>query len=198
MTIFYTYMWLREDGTPYYIGKGSGKRAFRKGRPNKDRIIVQEFPTEEDAFEAERLLIAYYGRKDLGTGILINFTDGGEGSSGVTFSEETLRNRSRRLLGNTITLGRRHTEETKKKMRMSHSGKILNEETKKKIGDKHRGITRPESVRIAVSKSNRERVYTEEMRRNISIAQKLRRKRECFEREVNTQCHIRSASPPAR
>jgi hypothetical protein len=82
--MFYTYLWLREDGTPYYVGKGSGNRAFTSWshgvhKPvTKERIIVQEFDSEEDAFEAEKFLISYYGRLDLGTGCLRNLTDGGE------------------------------------------------------------------------------------------------------------------------
>lgn len=80
--VFYTYLWLREDGTPYYVGKGSGIRAYRKHRvgtaPVMDRILVQEFPSEEDAFAAEIFLISYYGREDKGTGRLLNLTDGGE------------------------------------------------------------------------------------------------------------------------
>src|SRR5580692_7723704 len=76
---FYTYLWLREDGTPYYVGKGRGRRAFRKGCPPIDRVLIQAFPSEEDALTAEIFLIAYYGRKDLGTGILRNLTDGGDG-----------------------------------------------------------------------------------------------------------------------
>lgn len=88
MLAFYTYVWLRKDGTPYYIGKGHGDRAYRHDRPNarrprdRSRIVTQVWPDESTAFEAERLLIARFGRKDNGTGILRNLTDGGEGSSG--------------------------------------------------------------------------------------------------------------------
>jgi hypothetical protein len=77
---FYTYLWLRENGTPYYVGKGTGRRAIRKGSPKDlDRILIQEFPSEEDAFAAEIFLIDYYGRRDLGTGCLRNLTAGGDG-----------------------------------------------------------------------------------------------------------------------
>ena len=75
---FYTYMWLREDGTPYYVGKGTGQRAFRLGCPPHERIILQDWPSEQDAFDGEKLLIAFYGRKDNGTEILRNLTDGGD------------------------------------------------------------------------------------------------------------------------
>ncbi len=87
---YYTYLYLRADGTPYYVGKGSGYRKFvRRGRViapplDKSFVLTQEFPTEADAFAAEQFLIAYYGRKDLGLGILHNRTNGGEGTSGFT------------------------------------------------------------------------------------------------------------------
>ncbi len=88
---FYTYAFLRRDGTPYYIGKGTGNRAFlnrgRKGckRPkDKSRILfLKKGLTEEEAFRHEKYLIAVFGRKDLGTGILRNLTDGGEGVSNI-------------------------------------------------------------------------------------------------------------------
>jgi len=93
MKTYYTYMWLREDGTPYYVGKGLKKRAFVRHRvgspPTKDRILLQEHPSEADAFAAEMFFISYYGRVDLGTGCLRNLSDGGEGPSGTIVSEET-------------------------------------------------------------------------------------------------------------
>lgn len=91
---FYTYAYLRENGTPYYIGKGKGRRAFRShGKvkvPPKDRILFLKINlTEEEAFKHEIYMIAVFGRKDLGKGILLNFSDGGEGPSGNILSAET-------------------------------------------------------------------------------------------------------------
>ena len=81
--MFYTYMWLREDGTPYYVGKGSGDRAFytynrRFKCPPRERVTIQEWPDEKIALAMEMYIIDFYGRKDLGTGCLRNLTDGGE------------------------------------------------------------------------------------------------------------------------
>tara|TARA_R110002050_G_scaffold66762_3_gene144664 strand:+ start:25 stop:597 length:573 start_codon:yes stop_codon:yes gene_type:complete len=115
--MFYTYAYLREDGTPYYIGKGSGERTteFHIGRsknfiPSEDRILIlKDNLTEEEAFRHEIYLISVLGRKDLGTGILRNLTDGGEGCTGMRHSEET-RERIRQ-----ITTGVKQSEETIKK-----------------------------------------------------------------------------------
>ena len=81
----YVYAYLREDETPYYIGKGKGNRAFTGPHnvniPIKDRIkILYKDLTDKEACEIETQLIEQYGRKDLGTGILRNQTSGGDGA----------------------------------------------------------------------------------------------------------------------
>lgn len=82
---YYVYEYLREDGTPYYVGKGQGKRwrdPHSVAIPPKERVrFVQENMLEKDAFKLEEELILKYGRKDLGTGILRNLTSGGEGQT---------------------------------------------------------------------------------------------------------------------
>ena len=117
MNEYYTYAYLREDRTPYYVGKGKGRRVYTKGKveikPPKDKtriIFLKQNLTEEEAFKHEIYMIAVFGRKDLGTGILFNFTDGGEGTSGYN-----------------------HTEQCKEIMSSLKKGKCLTLEHKKKL-----------------------------------------------------------------
>ena len=162
---YYTYAYLRKDKTPYYIGKGIGNRAFvkRKGiNPPRDisRILfLKKNLTETEAFKHEVYMIDVLGRKDLGTGILHNRTDGGEGTSGRIQSEETKNkiseaNKGKTLTeehrkkcseasrGNTNMLGKKHSEESKRKMSEARTGvpiKPFSEEHKRRIGEANAG-----------------------------------------------------------
>ena len=95
MDIYYVYQYIRKNnsknglaGTPYYIGKGKGNRAFDNHRTFKipsDRNQIQILHknlSEIVAHQIECDLIQKYGRIDIGTGCLHNKTNGGEGQAG--------------------------------------------------------------------------------------------------------------------
>lgn len=151
--MYYIYSYLREDLSPYYIGKGKDQRAYSKGRnevrPPKDKTRVQIIKanlTEQEAFELEKLYILMFGRIDNGTGILRNKTDGGEGTSGRVDSEETRRKKSIALTGRTIS------QATREKFRQNALGKTLSPEARMKLSQKLKG-KKPTEYNILVSKS---------------------------------------------
>ena len=147
MLIYYVYAYLREDGTPYYIGKGKDNRAFKTDHnvplpKDKSHIVFLETNLSDvGALALERRMIRWYGRKNIGTGILRNLTDGGEGSSGYVPSEEA---KIKISLGNKgiakpktdewranhskTMIGKKHsqTEETRAKISIGLTGKNKN------------------------------------------------------------------------
>jgi hypothetical protein len=177
---YYTYAYLREDRTPYYIGKGKENRAYvrngRSIRPPKDKsriIFLKQNLTEEEAFKHEIYMIAVFGRIDLGTGILHNKTNGGDGTSGASISEET-----RRKL-RSANMGKQLSDETKRKIGDASKGREHTKETKRKIsgsqigennsfyGKSHSHLTKQK-----IAAANKNKFVSEETRIKMSEAQK--------------------------
>ena len=130
MKKYYTYAYLRENGAPYYIGKGkeyrinSNQRNIKPPRDKSKIIFLKQNLTEEEAFKHEIYMIAVFGRKDLGTGILHNRTNGGDGVSGRILSEET-----KKKIGeaNKISLkGKKIPEDVKRKSSNTWKEKLKN------------------------------------------------------------------------
>ena len=151
---FYTYAYLREDRTPYYIGKGQRGRIYANiGKPcitprDKNRIIfLKENLTEEEAFKHEIYMIAVFGRKDLGTGILYNKSNGGEGTSGYVHTEETKRKMSK------IHKGKKLSHQHKDILINSRKGKVNSQKHNQLIAEAIKGITRSKETRDKISKA---------------------------------------------
>ena len=151
--MYYVYSYLREDNSPYYIGKGKEGRAFTKGckeiKPPKDKTkikIIKENLTEQDAFDLEILYILMFGRKDLDTGILRNKTDGGDGASGYIVLPEERKRRSERMKGvkrpqwiydkiAASNRGKKASPETREKISAAGKNRKCSEEHKRKVSE---------------------------------------------------------------
>ena len=139
------YKHLKPCGEVFYIGIGQEeKRAKSKSdRNNYWHNVVNKYGYEvqilksdltwEDACEMEKVLISWFGRRDLGLGTLVNLTDGGEGNVGWVASDETRarmsKSKKEKLSHN---YGKKASKEAKEKMSISATGRLKSEESKEK------------------------------------------------------------------
>lgn len=156
----YVYVHIKgSDGTVFYVGKGTKRRAWDRRKRNPwwrsivakhglEVAIVKDGMSESCAFSLERALIRAYA------GTLCNLTDGGEGASGY-----------------------RHTEESiavMKAMKIGYTPKVPIESVRA-AARKRVGTKMSAEARAKMSAAWEGRVITEEWRANISKAQKGRK-----------------------
>jgi hypothetical protein len=117
-----------DNNQVFYIGIGSNlKRSYSIKNRNihwRNIVNITEYQIEivfnnitwKEACEVEKYLIAFYGRRDLGTGTLVNMTDGGEGRLGYKLSDEQKEVLSKK------NIGKKHSNESKLKISNSLIG----------------------------------------------------------------------------
>lgn len=200
---FCTYVHLKPDGTPFYVGKGTEARArWKKRRSNpwhKNIVskyglknirsrIVKRFDCEKEAFAHEAEAIDCL--KDFGYE-LTNLTNGGEGASGWKAPEST------RALWRSIRKGRPgtphsaetrehlsamaklrpprfHTDQTKQKIRDSHKGKVFTEEHRANISKAAKKRRFSEEAKRLMGEQRKGRKHSSETKEKISLGNKLR------------------------
>lgn len=184
---FYVYVHLRADNMePFYVGKGSADRAYRKNHRSKwwERTvnkygyiikIVDNDLYEHEAFELEEFLIQELGRKDLKLGTLLNLTDGGDGISGYRFTPEQRVNLSNSHKGershnfgkkglDSPLYGKRQSKETIEKRRLKLIGRKRNDDLKMQASIRMLGVKLSQDTRDKIAKSKCEKVicYTDD------------------------------------
>jgi hypothetical protein len=149
------YKHIRKDtGEVFYVGIGkSERRAYIKNNArgqNKHwfnivrnigytvEIVMTDITWEQACF-VEKYLINHYGRRDLGMGTLVNFTDGGDGINGHKHSIETKKKisednlRPEKLKICVENMKKAHTPEAREKARLSRDYKHIGDVQKKSI-----------------------------------------------------------------
>lgn len=150
-------------------------------------VVILEIVNKESWSSAERRWIAHFKSQGIK---LTNMTDGGDGTFGLSLSEEARRKMSvvrignKNANGNTIWLGRHHTEQSKRKMATAKLGRSVNkgvpksEEHKRKMSLANIGKTLSFEHRLKLSVAAKGRKNSEESKIKMRAAQQVRRELE--------------------
>lgn len=147
---FYIYLHIKStNGEPFYVGKGMGNRKIEKrGRTkywhnvvNKygyEVILLEDNLTNEEAYKKETYWIERIGRKDIGLGPLLNFTNGGEGMIGYKHTDYAKNkisesNRNRKYSDETIDKLKNNCKNFGSKNGMYGSNRTMDENPNSKI-----------------------------------------------------------------
>lgn len=188
---FYLYVHRKNNGEIFYVGKGTGDRAYRtNGRSKhwhrfvaKHGLVVEIVApniSEHDAFCFEISAIALCRNM---AAKLVNVTGGGEGNSGWNPSQETRINMSKNnvfkrpefiQMMKEKKLGFKHSEKTKKRIAESSKGRAHSEESKRKISLANAGKKRTEEARQKMSFSQKGKKRSQEIKNQMSIDRKGR------------------------
>ena len=149
------------NGQGYRHNKRMTNAIKRYGWENVSHIIIDENLSKEEACKLEIEKIKEFDSTNEENGY--NYSTGGEsGSSGVKQSEETIRKRIQNTNGGVNPfLGKKHTEETRKKMSAACKGRKRSEEDKIKISKKLKGVKKSEETKLRMKKAqekNRKKV----------------------------------------
>ncbi len=202
-----------DEGICFYVGIGDRKRPYTfigrsrfwenyvkkhcsMGKP--EVAIWHSALTWNQAVEHEKFWVAIYGRRDIGTGALVNLTDGGEGmanpsretrkkiseankgsknpnwgkpsyNSGKPASRETCKKISEALKGEKHPLWRKqHSEETRRRIAEANKGRVLSKETRQKI-----------------AKAAKEQIISKETRQKMAMTRRGKEKGYSFHKQSN-------------
>jgi molecular chaperone DnaK (HSP70) len=168
--MYYVYLWVRENRTPYYVGKGKKYRAYVKhtwrkrwiSPPPKDRIvIVKYFDNEEESYLFEEWLISVYKRKSEG-GILINRSIGGRKRNSRVRTESEFKKRQKKTVKK-YQQSNKGKETYKKwvvenKERVKEIKKKYYDENREKLNEKKRGCEKRSAANKTYREKNKERI----------------------------------------
>jgi len=108
--------------------------------------------------EWEKLYIWKYqtNRARYKNGIGLNLTDGGAGVGGYEFSEKHRNEVGKRFKGRVSPMkGKKHSEESLKRMSKAQKGKVVSQEARKRMSNSHIGMKNSEETRRKISISNK-------------------------------------------